>query len=57
MDNDDRLQLFNIEAFIRSEGVTADVIFLDSLIINSEKNEEEQAEKISLLITNIKSRK
>lgn len=56
MDNNDKLQLFNIEAFVRSEGVSADVIFLDSLIINKELSEEAKAEKISLLISNIKSR-
>jgi len=57
MENPTRLGLFNIEAFIRSEGITADVIYLDSLIISNENNVELLAANIKLLVDSINSRK
>lgn len=56
MAESDKLKLFNIEAFLRSEGVSSDIIFLDSVIINNENNVEIQAEQLRLLISNIQSR-
>lgn len=56
MSDTEKIHLFNIEAFIRSEGVSSDIIFLDSMIL-SNNNMEFQSEKLKLLIENIKSRK
>ncbi|EKN4699730.1 hypothetical protein JE939_002902 [Yersinia ruckeri] len=48
--------LFSIEAFIRSEGVSADILILDAIIIEFDLSESEKSQKISALIDIIKAR-
>ncbi len=48
--------LFSIEAFIRSEGVSADILILDAIIIEFDLSESDKSQKISALIDIIKAR-
>ena len=54
--NSDENPLFNIEAFIRSEGVSADLIVLDAIILNADIENHQKAAKINELVGNIKKR-
>jgi hypothetical protein len=49
--------LFNIEAFIRSEGVSADLIVIDKIILDECFESHEKASKINELIKTINARK
>ncbi|MEA9392216.1 hypothetical protein SJI19_16955 [Acerihabitans sp. TG2] len=49
--------LFNIEAFIRSEGVSSDIIVMDKIIIANNFSDQDKAAKINELVSTIKSRK
>ncbi|QTP13332.1 hypothetical protein [Serratia symbiotica] len=48
--------LFNIETFIRSEGVSADIIILDKIIVSTDYSDPQKAAKINELVNTIKTR-
>lgn len=47
---------FKIEAFIRSEGYSTDIIFLDKLILSNNYIDADKANKINALVNTIKER-
>lgn len=47
---------FKIEAFIRSEGYSTDIIFLDKIILSTQYIDADKAIKINALVNTIKER-
>lgn len=47
---------FKIEAFIRSEGYSTDIIFLDKIILSTQYIDADKANKINALVNTIKER-
>ena len=47
---------FNIEAFIRSEGISSDIIIMDKIILSNEFSDQQKAAKINEMVKTIKTR-